>query len=50
MAKTYTCGVCGEEIAADMETRLVEMVQDHAREEHDMEMEAEDIRTGIEDT
>ena len=50
MAKEYTCDACGESLMADRESRLVEMVQNHAREEHDMELEAEDIRMDIEDT
>lgn len=50
MAKQFTCDVCGETLTADRESRLVEKVQEHAQEEHDMELESEDIREGIEDT
>lgn len=50
MAKMFTCPECGGELTADRETRLVEMVQEHAREEHDTELEEETIRDGIEDT
>lgn len=50
MAKTFTCDVCGEEFMEDRESVLVEKVQEHADEEHDMELDADDIRDGIEDT
>lgn len=35
---------------ADRETALIEKVQKHAQEQHDIELEAEDVREGIEDT
>lgn len=50
MAKQYTCDVCGETMTDDMETRLVERVQEHEQQEHDLDMSAVDIREGIEDT
>lgn len=50
MAKTYTCDACGHELVADRESMLVEEVQEHAKEEHGADMEAEEIREGIEDT
>jgi predicted small metal-binding protein len=50
MAKQYTCEECGETLMADRASTLVEDVQKHAEEEHDMDLEAEDIREGIEDT
>jgi predicted small metal-binding protein len=50
MAKTYTCDECSREMFADRESVLVEEVQDHAKKEHGMEMEAEQVREGIEDT
>lgn len=50
MAKMFECPECGEALKADRQNRLVEMVQDHAKDEHDMALEEEDIRKGIEDT
>jgi predicted small metal-binding protein len=50
MAKQYTCDACGETLMADRASALVEKVQKHGEEEHNMDLEAEDIREGIEDT
>ena len=50
MAKKFECPECGDVLKADRQTRLVEMVQSHAEDEHSMELDEEDIREGIEDT
>ncbi len=50
MAVAFTCPVCGAEPVADRENELVDIVQSHAREEHEMELEEDEIRQGIEDT
>lgn len=50
MAKLYSCDSCGETLIADRETTLVERVQDHAETEHEIEVEAENIRKDIEDS
>lgn len=50
MAKQYTCDECEETLTADRSSRLVEKAQEHASEEHDTDLEADDIRERIEDT
>lgn len=50
MAKMFECSECEETFTADRQTRLVEIVQDHAKNVHDMDMDEEEIREGIEDT
>lgn len=50
MAKQYTCEACNETLTEDRESILVEKVQEHAKEEHNMEMEAKNIREDIKDT
>ena len=50
MAKEYTCEACGETFVGDRESVLVEEVQKHAEEEHDMDMDGDDVRADIEDT
>lgn len=50
MAKMFECPECGGELTASSQKVLIEKVQEHAKEEHDMELDEEDIRDGIEDT
>ena len=50
MAKQYNCDVCGETLMADRASMLVEDVQKHAEEEHDVELEVENIREDMDDT
>lgn len=50
MAKMFECPECEETFTADRQTRLVEVIQDHAKNVHDMDTNEEDIREGIEDT
>ena len=50
MAKKFECPECGKVFTEDRKTRLIEIVQDHAENAHDMDLDDEDIREGIEDT
>lgn len=50
MAKQFVCDVCGQEFIGDRESVMVEEIQEHAQNEHGMELEADNIRAQIEDT
>jgi|GEM_PF-1865747 len=50
MAKEYTCGTCKETFMGDRESVLVEQVKSHAKEEHNTDLEEQEIRQGIVDT
>lgn len=50
MAKKYICGRYSQEIFADRESVLVEEVQRHVKSEHGLEIKANKVRKGIEDT
>jgi predicted small metal-binding protein len=43
MAKEVTCPPCGEAFRADNDQDLVQMVQAHAKSEHDTDLTAEHI-------
>lgn len=47
MPKMFECPYCGEEITASNDGRLIGRVKQHARDEHDTELEGEEIRDGI---
>ena len=41
------CGACGTELTAEREDVLVERLQKHASEEHDMDMPIEKAREAV---
>jgi len=47
MIYKYTCGMCHEDLVNINEDNLVDMVQEHSQNEHDMKMDRNDIRDGI---
>ena len=48
LAHEYTCGVCNETFQDDSRGMLIEKVQEHAQNEHDMEMSSEEVMDDIE--
>jgi predicted small metal-binding protein len=47
MAYHYTCGICDEDFMHDERSDLIDMVQEHARDEHDTDMKRTEIREDI---
>ncbi len=47
MAYMYTCGVCDHEFSDENRSDLIDMVQEHADEEHNMDLSRSDIREDI---
>ncbi len=45
---SVTCSACGTELMADDEAQLIEDLQDHAREHHDMEMPESKAKEAVE--
>ena len=43
MAKEVTCPPCGVVLRADDDEELIRIVQEHARADHDTELNAQDI-------
>lgn len=46
MAHEYQCSGCEFMIRSEDDDELIEFVQDHAEDVHDMSMEASEIRSG----
>lgn len=44
--REYSCDVCDFQIRSENEDELVEFVQQHAKETHDMDVSQEDVRGG----
>lgn len=49
MAYNYTCSACDQEFSHDNRSYLIDMVQEHAEDEHDMDMSRSDIHEDIEE-
>lgn len=49
MAYKYACSVCVFEVRAEDEAEVSRVVQEHARREHDMEMDEAEIRDGTQE-
>lgn len=46
MARAYQCSACEFEIRSENDDELIEFVQSHAENTHEMSMSAADIRSG----
>ncbi|WP_436936274.1 DUF1059 domain-containing protein [Halovenus marina] len=49
MANQYSCSACGFQVQADDEQEVIDHVQKHADEAHDMDVSSDDIRSGMEE-
>jgi predicted small metal-binding protein len=49
MANQYSCSACGFQVQADDEQEVIDHVQKHADEAHDMDVSSADIRSGMEE-
>lgn len=47
--RQYTCGMCGFQVRSEDDDEIVEMVQEHAHDHHDMELAPADIKQGMEE-
>lgn len=47
MAHRYACSECEFEVRSENDEELIELVQHHAQEYHDMSPSAADIRSGM---
>jgi len=48
MAHQFSCSACGFQVRSENDDELIEHVQDHANEMHDMDVPPEDVRNGWE--
>ncbi|MBX0347376.1 DUF1059 domain-containing protein [Haloarcula pellucida] len=48
MAHQYSCSACDFMVRSESEDEVVELVQNHAGEKHDMTVGENDVRDGIE--
>jgi predicted small metal-binding protein len=46
MAYEYSCSACGFQVQSDEDDELIELVQTHGREKHDMDVDESDVRDG----
>ena len=49
MANQYSCSACGFQVRADDKQEVIDHVQKHAGEAHDMDVSSADIRSGMEE-
>lgn len=49
MARQYSCSACAFQVQSENEDEVIELVQNHAQEYHDMSPSDNDVRDGIED-
>lgn len=49
MAKMYTCSVCAFQVRAEDDAEVSEVVRNHARRKHDMEMDDAEVREDIQE-
>jgi predicted small metal-binding protein len=48
MAHQYSCSACAFQVRSENEDEIIDLVQNHAEEQHDMSPSADDIRDGME--
>lgn len=48
MAHQYSCSACAFQVRSEDDQEVIDLVQNHAKEKHDMSPEASDIRDGME--
>lgn len=49
MAHQYSCSACAFQVRSEDDDEVIELVRNHAKESHDMEMSRRDVRDGWED-
>jgi predicted small metal-binding protein len=49
MAQQYSCSACAFQVQSENEDEVIELVQNHAQEYHDMSPSDSDVRDGMED-
>jgi hypothetical protein len=49
MVHQYTCDGCAFQIRSEDDDEVVELVRNHAKEAHDMEVSSQDVRSGWND-
>lgn len=50
MAHQYTCSACSFQVQSDDDEEVINHVQEHAEEAHDMDVSSADVRDGMEET
>lgn len=49
MVHQYTCSACAFQVRSEDDDEVVDLVRDHAREKHDMNVSESDVRDGWEE-